>query len=185
MTDTAGDYTAKDNILKKSTITAVSPPSIDNVQGFDGASDPDRVSQQQIIPGFVRTRALGNIIDSSVSGLGNALFGKGIVPNGFSGVFNLTVASSLNQVILAVPDVSFYIGSVAAANQWPTAAVGGGNFPIYVTTNDFGQTNNVDVVTRVVCRNNSGADQTVIVAVRWRIIANAAMQQSPSGATTS
>lgn len=137
-------------------------------------TSPTRVQKQKTLPSFITSRSLGQVITSSATGLGNALFANFVVPNSTSGVFTLKVANVNKQVILAVPDVSVYIGSQPSdATQWPTAAVGGGNLPVYVM-NDFGQTDNVNVVTRVVVRNNTGSDQSITVAIRWRIITNSA-----------
>lgn len=164
---------SSEQIQAANTVTAVTP-DLSPVTN-------SRVNQQYIRPQAVKDRNIGPIVTSSHSGLGNADFVTATVPNSSSRNIYFTLTDKQGRVMLAVPDVSVYIGSVTDANQWPTSTVGGGNFPVYVM-NDFGQSDNVNVVTHVVCRNNTGVDQTIVVACRWRIVVNPAntFEQAPT-----
>lgn len=134
-----------------------------------------RTSQQELLPNSVQVRQIGSLFSDvpNTVNLGVAIFSTSVIPNSSTGVFNFTVADNAGRQIIAPADWSAYIGSVSAANQWPTSfpgGVGAGGMPIYATLSDFGMSNNLNVVTRIIVRNNTGSTQTVIVAVRWRIV---------------
>lgn len=146
---------------------------VDNKDIAEVSSSQNRVPQQKVIPNAVQTRMIGSLFSDNPSGinLGTANFSTSIVPNSSSVTFNFSINNPNNNQLIAPPDVSVYIGGViSSSTQWPTQAVGGGNFPVYITPSDWGLSDNLTVVTRVTCRNNTGSDQLVTVAVRWRII---------------
>lgn len=170
------DYSDTDLVYTPSNAAMAPVLSVDNVEAFENNNDPTRVNQQITLPDFIKNRSLGNIITSSHTGLGAGLFVNYTVLNGTSTVFYLSVKNNAGQVILAVPDVSIYQNSISSDNEWPNGNIAGNNFPVYVK-NDYGTTDNVNVVTQVVARNNSGIDQPIVVAIRWRIITNSAATQ--------
>lgn len=104
-----------------------------------------------------------------------------------SGVFTLlntktvrvafTLSDNFRRVVLAVPDVSVYLGSISTANHWPTDAYNMVTLPVSAM-NDWGNTDNVNVVNRVVITNNTGSDQDLVVVNRWRIITNSSVSLS-------
>lgn len=139
-------------------------PLMANTQG-------GRTTQQSVVTTAVKQRNTGPLITETSSGLGQASFQSGLVPNNSSGTFYFTFADPQGRTILVVPDVSVYIGTLAPGNLWPNASFGGGNMPIYIS-NSWANTDNVNVVTQVTVRNNSGSDQTIIIACRGRVITN-------------
>lgn len=132
-----------------------------------------RVSQNGFLPSAVRGRALGDIVESSHAGLGAGDSASLTIPASTSGNFRFTLTDNLNRTLFAKPDLAWYIGSVSATNQWPNSSYGMGNMPS-MYFDDWGSTNNVNTVTHLVVRNNSGAEQLVIAVCRWRVIKNAA-----------
>lgn len=149
--------------------------TIEDTPAFPAESNKPRVKQQDLLPAAVKQRLLGNIITgypeslAAGSGVVTAVYG---VADSTTVYFTNVLSDNFGRVILAVPDISIYIGSISAANQWPNASVGMGNMPIH-TRNDWGKTNNVNVVTEIAVRNNTGSPQDVIVVIRLRIISNA------------
>lgn len=151
------------------------PNTILNVSGFPDRKNDPRVKQQDLLPAAVKQRLLGNIITGYPESLAP---GSGVITAAYglsdstTGYFTNVLSDNFGRVILAVPDISIYIGSISATTQWPNASVGMGNMPIHIR-NDWGKTNNVNVVTEIAVRNNTGSAQDVIVVLRWRIITNA------------
>ncbi len=132
-----------------------------------------RIGQQEVKPQAVKDRNVAPLVTSSHNGLGRGQVQTALMISNTTTVFTFSVRDNLNRTILAVPDVSLYLGSVSAATQYPYQAYGMGNMPIAVY-NDWGLSDNVGVVTRFLVRNNSGADVTGIAVCRWRIITNPA-----------
>lgn len=138
--------------------------------------DNSRLSQQYVRPSAVKSSGLGPIVASSASGVGNGLAATAtIAGSGNNQIFNFTVADKKGRTILALPDVSVYINSITTANQWPTSSYGVATLPVTVM-NDWGLTDNINTVTRVVVRNNNVASVFVIVVCRWRVITNPTVQ---------
>lgn len=150
--------------------------TIPNVTGFPPSENNPRVNQQQLLPAAIKERLLGNIISgnpvSTEAGSGNA--STLTIPDASTGYVRNTLTDNFGRVLLAVPDISVYIGSISAATQWPSdsLSIGMGNMPLHVR-NDWGRTDNVNVVNEIAIRNNTGSSQDVIVVLRWRIITNA------------
>lgn len=144
----------------------------------------NRVGQNQLLPNSVDGQVVGNIIESSHAGLGTGARGTVVIPDGSSGTFTFTLFDKLSRTILAVPDVSWYIGSVSTATQWPNTTFGMGNMRSTVW-NDFGTTDNVNVVTKLIVRNDTGSPQTVIGICRWRVIKNSTAEFQQGQVSTS
>lgn len=151
---------------------------IKNTTGFPDKENSPRVNQQQMLPAAIKQRLLGEIIGSSTGTVkaGSGTSSTSTIPDATSASFLFTTTDNFNRVILVVPDVAIYVHATAAtvssANQWPNATYGAGNMPVTVI-NDWGLTNNVNFVCRVVVRNNTGGSVNVIVVYRGRIITNA------------
>lgn len=151
--------------------------TMDSVENKDSTADtgsPVRVNQQQMLPTSVPARVTAGLFstnpDSYALGTGNT--GSILVLNSTSASFIFTVSSNNDAPIIAVPDVAFYIGqTVGPDTQWPSSAFGMGNMPVSVF-NDWGLTDNHNVATRAIIRNNTGFDQFVICVCRFRIITN-------------
>lgn len=142
---------------------------------------PERITQQKILPTAIVTRFFGNLV--SFSGVLHIPF---IVTNGTSTLLTTSIVDNANRPILAIPQISIYIGpqnidQISDSNQWPTAAVGGGNFPVYFNPFDYGQVSGADQVARVTCRNNTGSDQQVFAIVQWKVLT----VPSPTSSTSS
>lgn len=158
------------------------PSKIKNVTGFPTRENTPRVNQQRMLPTAVPTRVLGKIIsgapESTALGSGNS-----------SGVVTVSATSSrsvvfttfdiYNRVILSVPDVAIYFGSISEANQWPNLTYNMGNFPVCIF-NDWGRTNNVNSATRVQMYNTTASPIDVIVVMRARLIINPSGGQEDS-----
>lgn len=158
--------------------------SFDTIPDKDPLRGESRITQQDLTPGSVKARNISNAVTSSHSGLGNGLAASITVPAAQSGNFVFTLKDNLNRTILAVPDVSVFPESVTAANQWPNSTYGMGTMPVTVM-NDWGLSDNVGVVTRVVVRNNLTSDVFVTVVCRWRMVVNqtAGLDQSQAAPT--
>ncbi len=151
-----------------------SPQVIQDVSGFPDRVNKPRVNQQRMLPTAVPTRVLGQIIsgapESTTPGTGVSS-GVLTIGNGNTATIQYTTSSVLNRTLLAVRDVGVYLGSISDATQWPNATINMRTFPISIY-NDWGQTDNVNVVTRVHLYNNTGSSQNIIVVSRARIIIN-------------
>lgn len=129
-----------------------------------------RTAQQNILPTAVQSRFLSQIITTSP-----ITWNYINIPNSSSGKFVFAVNNNQNQQILALPDVTAYVGitdisQISNASEWPTAAIGGGNCPIYINSSDWGLSNGINSITKVVVRNNTGNPLDAVVVVQWRII---------------
>lgn len=143
-----------------------------------------RIGQLDVKPSAINTRAIGNLVDSSSPGLGRGSVASLTIPDSASGTFAFTLTDNQKRVVMAVPDMSWYIGSISPATQWPNATYGMGNMRSAVW-NDWGSTDNINVVTKLIVRNDTGSAQLVIAVCRWRIIRNAAAQFEQSQITAS
>lgn len=174
---------AEDNV---SPINADTKPttidSIPNVPAFPRTENQPRTNQQQVTPSAIQPRLLGGLFSNNPtsSALGTAIKLNTIIPNSSSGSFKFQFSDPQGREIIGVPDVAFYIGSVDSSTQWPNANFGMGNMPTSVF-NDWGLTDNKNVVVRATIRNNSGADQLVYCYCRLRIIVNPGLQFESSG----
>lgn len=165
---------AQDFIFTNSNVQVVKP---DYIQPNVNQPDTTRVIQQRIIPNAIQTSMIGNLFSSNPGGttLGTANFTSGIASNGTSTVVNFTVSDNQGRQLIAFPDVSVFTNAtdpsqISPDTQWPNNNFAGNNFPVFINPSNWGNSNQHDVVTTVVMRNNSGADVPFVIAVRWRII---------------
>lgn len=135
--------------------------------------DETRMAAHRIIGQATSGSKIGDVVSGSPAstnlGTGTAL--TSTIADATSGTFNFTVTDNFSRVLLAVPDMAVYIGTPSAATLWPNTSFGMGNMPI-AFFNNWGLTNNVNVVHTIVVRNNTGSPQTVTVIGRFRIITN-------------
>lgn len=165
---------ADNSELSNRKVTVVVPDYIDNTAEFPASNDPGRINQQQVLPSAIQTRLIGNLFSNNPSSeqAGSGIRLEGVIPNNSSGRFTFTLSDNQNRELIATYDIAFYIGEDANdSTQWPNASFGMGNMP-FVVYNDWGLTDNRNIVARAVMRNNSGANQNVICYLRFRIIAN-------------
>lgn len=150
---------------------------IDNITGFPPRQNSPRVNQQSMLANAVTSHVLGGIIsgnpESLKAGSGVSFTDSGLtsIPNGESRTITTTLSDNFGRVLLAMPDEAIYINGTAAANQWPNATFNMTNVKVSFW-NDWGYTNNINVVRRVSLVNNSGGAITVTYIYRWRIITN-------------
>lgn len=160
---------AADSVISQSTQVIVKPNYVTNTDTFQNVT---RISQQKILPTSITNRFYSQLVSFS-----DVTYTPFTVPNGSSAVLTSTIVDNASRVILAIPQTSIYIGInnhsqilPNGANQWPTSLVGGGNFPVYFNPFDWGQSNDVNQVSQVICRNNTGSDQQVLGVVQWKIL---------------
>lgn len=164
--------TADSSDFKVTSPEVVVPTSIDNVDPL--RDDPRRVNQQQVLPSAIQTRLIGNLFSNNPASFApnSGVRLTEIIPNNSSGNFYFTLTDNQNRELIAVPDIAFYVGEVVGPDTlWPNASFGMGNMPMTVY-NDWAITDNKNVVTHAIMRNNSGTDQEVTCVCRFRIIAN-------------
>ena len=91
----------------------------------------------------------------------------------------LTTSNPSNVKILAIADITYYVGSVANANAIP---VGSGitvsEWQFIPPTNDWGLTNNNNVKTVAALRNISAGTQTILFRAYVRTITNSLTPQA-------
>lgn len=166
---------ATDSNLPVSKVTISTPDAVQNVDPLDGSTaDMGRTNQQQVLPSAIQTRLIGNLFSNNPSSdaLGSGIQGNAVVTNSTSTSFIFTLTDNQGRELIAVPDIAFYVGNqISSTTAWPNQSFGMGNMPIAIY-NDWSLTNNKNVVTRAIIRNNSGADQNVFCVCRFRIIAN-------------
>lgn len=152
--------------------TPASINSIDDVPAFQKVDNQPRTNQQQVIPTAIKTRLLANLFSNNPDGtaLGSAIKLRASVPTGFTVTFIFNLSNPDGRELIAVPDVAFYFSNPTSNNQWPTGTLNMGNMPASVF-NDWGLTDNKNVVTRATMYNNSGATQLIYCYCRFRIIA--------------
>lgn len=157
--------------------TPASVNSIDDVPAFPKTENQPRTNQQQVFPAAIQPRLLGSLFSNNPvdETLGSAVKLVGTIPNNTSGSFKFTFSDPQGREIIGVPDVAFYINATDGSSQWPNATYGMGNMPTSVF-NDWGLTDNKNVVVRATIRNNTGAQQIVYCYCRLRIIINPGSQ---------
>jgi len=158
---------------------ALKPPSNTRLQA-------NRIAGQAIHASKVGDMVTGNPASTNL-GSGNST-GIQTIPDATSLSVLFTLTDNFGRVVMAIPDIAIYTDTttpgtptISAADTWPNSTYGMGNMPI-TSFNDWGATNNVNVVCRVVIRNNTGSQRAVIVVNRWRVITNASV--SLGGLTT-
>lgn len=159
--------------------------SIPDVPSFPTVDNQPRINQQQVIPTSIKVRLLGDLFSNNPesSAPGSAIKASATLPSSSSGTFLFTVTDNTGRELLAIPDIAFYINNTDSASQWPNANFGMGNMPTSVF-NDWGETNNFNVVTRATIRNNSGSAQLVYCYCRFRILANPGGNKANNQAST-
>lgn len=160
--------TAKVNVQTFSNVPVDSPKYLTATPTVQG--DPSRTPQQKVLPTAISNRFLTNLLS----------FGRQIIiafsaPNGVSSIVTTFVSDNAGRPIFAIPQTSIYIGindvkDVSFDNQWPTQTVGGGNFPIYFNSFNYGSSDNNDQSSVTVLRNNTGVSQDVLMVVQWKIL---------------
>lgn len=136
--------------------------------------DQNRIGADSIFGQSISAGKIGDIItgNPASTNLGTGLSsGAATIADASSLSYIFTLTDNYNRVLVAIPDIAIYVDGSAVANQWPNTTYGMGNMPI-TWFNDWGLTNNVNTVTRVVVRNNTGGSRSVTVIVRWRLITN-------------
>lgn len=149
-------------------IQPASPPQ--NQDPIAPSTTPTRTNQQRMLPTAVQTRTLSQIISGSNTASIYVPTNAGAVH-----LVNFTLNNDLNHQVLAVPDMSLYIGitdisQVADADEWPRIGFEMHSFPVSFMASDWGQTNGIDQVAKVTWYNNSGDYQDVLVVAQWRVI---------------
>lgn len=171
---------ANDSVLPQSSgQTIVKPQYVDNTDTFQ---DSNRISQQRMLPNSLANRLFSQLVSFS-----DTVSLPLVITNGTSSTINATIMDNDNRIILAIPQVSIYIGidnigDISNLNQWPTQAVGGGNFPVYFNPFDYGHVSSPDQVSRVTCRNNTGSDQQILAVIQWKILT--VPQATPTNASS-
>lgn len=168
------------------TVTASSTPGNSTSHTITAASQPPatRNTQQKALPTSVPARVTADLFSNEPDSyaLGSGVSETALVAANTSTSFLFTVASNNGAPIIAIPDVAFFIGSFSSSTQWPNPTYGMGNMPVAVF-NDWGLTDNYNVVTRATIRNNTGLDQVVICIGRFRIVTNPSI--TPQASTSS
>lgn len=156
--------------------------SIPDVPAFSRTENQPRTNQQQVIPTAIQPRLLGNLFSNNPtsSALGTAIKLSTPIANSSSATFLFTFSDPQGREIIGVPDVAFYINNVSSDNQWPNGNFGMGNMPTSVF-NDWGLSDNKNVVVRATIRNNTGGTQLVYCYCRLRIIVNPGLQFESTG----
>lgn len=138
----------------------------------DDSTPMGREGKRDISPTALSNRLFTNLVSFS-----DVIVVPFVVANATSSAVTSTIADNYKRIILAVPQVSIYIGITNTSqiladgsNQWPTAAVGGGNFPVYFNPFDWGRSDDLNQVTRITCRNNTGSDQQVLAVIQWKML---------------
>ena len=148
--------------------------AIKNQTGLPPTQNNPRVVQQRMLPTAVPTRILGRIIQTEPESLalGGAITGATTMADASNSLFTFTLTDAFSRMLLSTPDISIFIGSVTSANKWPNATYHMGNLPISFFPGDWGDTNNTNVVSKLILRNLTGAPVDIIVKYRTRVIIN-------------
>lgn len=151
----------------------------------DTQAPEQRVNQQNLLPTAITNKFLSEAV--SLSTFSQLSF---VAVNNATTNVNCTLVDNNNRVILALPQISIFIGitdysQATLQNQHPTQTVGFGSFPVYFNPFDYYQVEGNDQVARVSCRNNTGTDQQVLLVVRWKVFTVPTTQQNNTDAATS
>lgn len=173
-----------DNVEPKNPPTEVVIPYVSNVDGNTPA-ESTRTSQQTVLTNAVQTRLIGGLFSDQPDNLAlgqSANFISHTINNNTTTIFTLPVSSPNGQQIIAFLDTSLYFNEVSAENEFPSiiAGVGPSNFQYNVYNSDWGLSDNLNVVSRVICRNTSGSAKFIILAYRWRILTFPLNAQNPT-----
>lgn len=127
-----------------------------------------RVSQRDILPQAVKTRSLGDVIRRTAQAQGSQE-----LDNGEQVVFEVETVSKAGVRVLAIPDISVYVGSATSANQLPGgSSIDESDWQFIGPWQDLAATDGNTVNTIVYVRNISAGTSTVILQVKSRLITN-------------
>lgn len=175
--------------------------STDSIQGSAGAKNgnnllnqvpiqsvtqdytPGRVNQQQVQPNAVKSRLLTETIITAnpvSDALGSGIRLSATLDALQTADFDFYVNNEAGLTLFGSPDVAVYIGSISSDNLWPSNGYGMVTLPVSVF-NNWGLTDNRNVVTSVFVGNNSGSIVTVFVVLRWRLILNQSLGNATGG----
>lgn len=163
---------ATDNVVSVTT-TQLVPVSgaITDTNPLDNMTD-SRINQQRLVSGAVKPAALSTNLIQVVRGTPGSIY----LPDGNSAQFLFTLSNNNNNLILAVPSVSFFIGGDNLTGaHWPGKQFGEGAMPTSVFNDDYFSDGN-NTVTQAVIRNNSGSTQLVYCYCNWRVVINTGSQ---------
>ncbi len=127
-----------------------------------------RIGQTGIMPTAVKNRQFGEIIQ-----LGALISSTVTLSNGDQTTFTITTTpQTYNNRILALPDITLYVGSVADNNRLPGgSAVTASQWQIIFLGNDYLSNDGYDIVTKVFVRNiSAGASKDVILNAKRRAL---------------
>ena len=128
-----------------------------------------RFTQREVFPTTVKSRLLGKIV--GVSALGSS---TGTVGNGDQVVFSITTSTSSGSLLISIPDVTLYVGSIASANQLPGgSSIDESQWQVIFMGNDWNDTDGNNTVYQIYVRNiSAGASKDVILRTVSRAITN-------------
>ena len=133
-----------------------------------------RVNQQAVLPTAVQTKTFSNLIQTNPSPTWLYVPTAAAVSHARNFTFT-PQTSGQEQQVLAVPDMSLYIGitdisQVDSSAQWPRTGFDVQSFPVFFINSDWGMTDGVDQVARIAWYNNSGSYQDVLIVCQFRYI---------------
>ena len=134
-----------------------------------------RISQRDIQPVSVKTRILGSDIITTKPNdlLGSTTSTSFTFANGEQAVITFTISTTDGSKLLANLDVTFYVGTVTAANALPGGSgIDETQFQMIGPWTDWASTDNKNVKTKVYILNISAGSVTVNVRSLYRYIAN-------------
>lgn len=172
------------------TKSSIKTASVTSMQAALKSPSDARMAAHRIVGQAMSSSKVGDMITGNPAstniGSGNLVVDNTgstslTITNSSSITANITLTDTFNRVLLAVPDIAIYTDvttpgtpTISVADQYPNTTYGMGNMPIAIW-NDWGLSDNVNVVTRVVIRNNTGSDRKVKIVYRFRIITNASV----------
>lgn len=127
-----------------------------------------RIRKQDILPGNVDNRALGEVILSVETSTASASFG-----NGDQVLLTHTLTQNQGAKMLASVEVGVYIGSVADANQLPGGSgITESNYQVIGPWFDWADTDGNNVVLKIYVSNISAGTVTIIFKLSDRYLSN-------------
>jgi len=128
----------------------------------------DRKGQRDILPFAIKTRSLGDVIRRTDQAEGSTT-----LANGEQVVFNIETISKAGVRVLALPDISIYIGTVTTTNQLPGgSAIDESQWQVIGPWQDLASTDGNNVRTIVYVRNINAGSSVVTLQVKSRLITN-------------
>lgn len=135
---------------------------------------PKRASQMDILPTAVKNRLFGDIIRTIPNDFTTSLSSTSpTLNNGDQVLFTVTTSSNIGSTMLAIPDLSFYVDSVADANKLPGGSgIDESQWQMIGPWFDWAATDNRNHITKVYIRNISAGAVVVTARARVRFITN-------------